>query len=191
MGAVTKQTQTRNNNSENEKICTRHTQAKRHKTCTRAHKTHNKLISTPNPNRKTSKSKKTTRSSPARVTQATHQQNKKKPQTKPVTKTINKGKKGASKTQQAGTQNFNGAHTSRKHSKSTIKKHKPSNAGKCKQRTSTEKLSKTCSQKCKQRKQKAGTNTQPNTTKIHFTTYPQHKPKQNRFLLIYEPQQEL
>ena len=73
MGAATKQTQTRNNNSENEKIYTRHTQAKRHKTCTRAHKTHNKLISTLNPNRKTSKSKKTTRSSPARVTQTTHQ----------------------------------------------------------------------------------------------------------------------
>ena len=58
MGGVTKQTQTRNNTSENEKICTRHTQVKRHKTCTHTHKTHNKLISTPNPNRKTSKRKK-------------------------------------------------------------------------------------------------------------------------------------
>jgi len=40
MGGVTKQTQTRNNKSENEKIYTRHTQVKRHKNETRTHKKH-------------------------------------------------------------------------------------------------------------------------------------------------------
>jgi hypothetical protein len=71
-----------NNNNKSQKISTRHTQAKRNNTCTHAHKTRNQLTSTSNPNRKTSKNIKTTKSALTRAAQATQQQNKKKPETK-------------------------------------------------------------------------------------------------------------
>ena len=93
MGVGTKQIHTRNNNSKNQKIYTWHIEATWHKTCTRAHKTRNKVTVTPNPNHKTNKTTKTTKSVPARAAQATQQQNKKKAQTKPTTETINKDKK--------------------------------------------------------------------------------------------------